>query len=151
MNAVRMCGTFVVIVEMRDAIDNPAKYSPTTTLPLLCVTSVFYRSYMSYRTYRVSFRNPLQLNKLTQLSDHHSFFTFQPAGERWSVAQLVLALQVIPNLAVCTLTVPTKIAVRDSVDGQVLKAAQQAVLLGNAHFVAQYVETNELLVGIEQV
>jgi hypothetical protein len=58
---------------------------------------------------------------------------------------------VIPNLAVCTFTVPTKIAVRDGIDGQVLKAAQQAVLLGNAHFGAQYVEIDELLVGIEQV
>ena len=96
-------------------------------------------------------RNPLQLDKLTQLSDHHSFFTFQPARERWSIAQLVLTFHVIPNLAVCTLSVPTEVAVRDGVDGQVLKAAQQAVLLGNAHFVAQYVEIDELLVGIEQV
>src|SRR5215217_7876293 len=89
-------------------------------------------------------RNPFQLDKLAQLSYHHSLFTFEPARERWSVAQLVLPFQVIPDLAVCTLTVPAKIAVRDGVDGEILKAAQQAVLLGNAHFVAQYVEIDEL-------
>ena len=57
----------------------------------------------------------------------------------------------IPDLAVCTLTIPTEVAVRNRVDGQVLKAAQEAVLFGNAHFVAQYVEIDELLVGIEQI
>ena len=97
------------------------------------------------------FRDPLQLDKPAQLCNHHSLFTFEPTGERWSVAELVLALEVIPNLAICTLTVPAKVAVRDGIDGEVLKAAQQAVLFGNAHFVAQYVEIDELLVGIEQV
>jgi hypothetical protein len=58
---------------------------------------------------------------------------------------------VIPNLAVCTFTVPTKVAVRDGINGEVLKAAQQAVLLGHAHFVAHYLEIDELLVGIEQI
>ena len=135
--------TFVVTVVTRDKINNLQNTLPPRQ----------YRSYRTYRTYisRLLLRDPLELDKPAQLRDHHSFFTFQPARKRWSVAKLVLALQVIPNLAVCTLTVPTKIAVRDRVDGQVLKTTQQAVLLGNAHFVAQYVEIDELLVGIEQV
>jgi hypothetical protein len=58
---------------------------------------------------------------------------------------------VIPDLAVCTLAIPAKVAVGNGVDGQVLKAAQQAVLLGHAHRVAHYLEIDELLVRIEQI
>lgn len=124
-----MLVTFVMIVVMLVAIDNAG------TLP----------------TAFLLFRNTLQLDKPTQLRDHHSLFTFHPARERWSVTQFVLSFQVIPDLAVCTLAIPAEIAVRDGIDREVLKAAQQAVLLGNAHFAAHYFEIDELLVGIEQI
>ena len=155
-----MCVTSVVIVVMHDATSSPQNTLPPlhSSLCNLCVSVVVVcigfttpESQRTQRLHRVLFSYPLEFDKPAQLSNHHSFFTLQPARKRWPVAQLVLALQVIPNLAVCTLAVPTKIAVRDRIDGQVLKAAQQAVLLGNAHFGAQYVEIDELLVGIEQV
>ena len=96
-------------------------------------------------------RNSLELDKPAELRDHHSLFTLQPARQRRSVALLVLAFHVIPDLAIGAFTVPAEIAVRDGVDGEVLKTAQQAILLRNADFVAHYLETDELLVRIEQI
>lgn len=97
------------------------------------------------------FRDSFEFDKTTQLRDHHSLFTFHAARERRPVAQLVLSSQVVPDLAVCTLTVPTKITVRNGINREVLEAAQQAILLGDAHFATHYLEIDELLVGIEQI
>jgi hypothetical protein len=99
----------------------------------------------------ILFRDSFELDKPAQLRDHHSLFAFHPARECRPVTQLILSPQVIPDLAVCTLTVPAEIPVRDSINGEVLETAQQAVLLGNGHFVSHYLEIDELLVGIEQI
>ena len=57
----------------------------------------------------------------------------------------------IPDLAIRTLAVPAEVAIRDRIDRKKLKAAQQPVLLRNADFVAHNLETDELLVRIEQI
>ena len=57
----------------------------------------------------------LQLNKPAELTYHHSLFTFQPAREAGPIGLFALALHAKPNLAVRTLAVPTKVAVRDRI------------------------------------
>jgi hypothetical protein len=64
---------------------------------------------------------------VAELCDHHSVLAFHAARKRGTIALLVLAFLVVPDLAVGTFTVPTKIAVRNRVDREVLKAAQQPV------------------------
>ena len=59
--------------------------------------------------------NSLQLNKPTQLRNHHPLHTFNATGQRWTIARLILALHVIPNLTIGAFTVPTKVSVRDGV------------------------------------
>ena len=63
------------------------------------------------------FSYSFELDKPTEPGDHHSFFTLEPARERGPVILLVLPFQVIPDLAIRTLTVPAEVAVRDRVDG----------------------------------
>jgi hypothetical protein len=58
---------------------------------------------------------------------------------------------VIPDLAVCTFTIPAEIAIRDRIDTQILKAPEQPVFLGHADFIAHNFQTNQLLVRIEQI
>ena len=55
--------------------------------------------------------NPLQLNKPTQLCNHHSLHTFNATGQCWTIARFILAFHVIPNLTIRAFTVPTKVSV----------------------------------------
>jgi len=96
-------------------------------------------------------RDSLELDESTQSGDHHSFFTLQPARQRRPVALLALPFHVIPDLAVRTLPVPAKIAIRDRIQRQVLKTTQNTILLRNADLVAHYFDAYQLLVGIEQI
>src|SRR5688572_25338726 len=57
-----------------------------------------------------------ELNKRAQSGNHHSFFTLHPARQPWSIARSILPFQVIPDLAIRAVAVPTKIAIRDRVD-----------------------------------
>src|SRR6185369_11596891 len=93
--------------------------------------------------------DPLELDEPAELRDHHSLFTLQTARERRPVALLVLAFHVIPDLAIRAFTVPAEVAVRNGIDGEVLKAAQQPVFFRHADLVAHDFETDELLVRIE--
>lgn len=98
-----------------------------------------------------SFRNSLKLDEATELGNHHALFALQSTRQRGPVALLVLSFQVIPDLAVGAVAIPAKVAVRDGVDGQVLKTAQQPVLLRHVDSFANYLEADKLLVRIEQI
>jgi hypothetical protein len=97
------------------------------------------------------FRYAFELDEPTEPRNHHSFFTLETARECGAVALLVLPLQVIPDLAIRTLAIPAKVAVRDRVEGQVLETPQQAILLGYADFFADYLNADQLLVRIEEI
>ena len=84
------------------------------------------------------FRNAFEFDKPAELSDDHSFFTLQTARQPRPVALFVLVFRVIPDLTIGTFTVPAEVAVRDRVDGEVLKAPQQTIVLRHADFVAHY-------------
>ena len=94
-------------------------------------------------------RDPFELDKPAELSDDHSFFTLQTARQPRPVALFVLVFRVIPDLAIGTFTVPAEVAVRDRVDGEVLKAPQQTIVFRYANFVAHYFQTDQLLIRIE--
>jgi len=96
-------------------------------------------------------RNSLELDEATEPGNHHALFTLQPARQRGPVALLVLPFQVIPDLAIGAVAIPAEVAVRDGVDGEVLKTAQQPILLRHAHSLANYLEADKLLVRIEQI
>lgn len=93
---------------------------------------------MSYRSYQSLTGNSFQINKPTQFTNYHSFFTFNSACQRWSIALLVLPFHAKPNLAVSALTIPAKVAVRNSIYREKLKATQQAILLWNVYLLAEY-------------
>lgn len=96
-------------------------------------------------------RYSLEFDKPAQLRDHHPLFTFQPARQRRPIVLLVLASLVIPDLAIGALSIPTEVAVRNRVDGQVLKTTQQTILFRHADFIAHDLETDKPLVRIEQI
>jgi len=68
--------------------------------------------------------NSIQLNKSAQLRNDHPFRAFNTTGKCWTIARLILAFHVIPNLTVCAFTIPTEVSVRDRVYGQILKTAE---------------------------
>ena len=98
-----------------------------------------------------SLGDPFELDKPAELRDHHSFFTLEPARQRGSVVLFVLPFEVIPDLAIGTLTVPAKVAVRDGVERQVLKTTQQAILFRHVDLLPNYLDAYQLLVRIEQI
>ena len=106
---------------------------------------------ISHKKAQNLFGDAFELDKAAQTSDHHSFFTLQTARQRGPVVQFVLPFHVIPNLAIRTLTIPAEVSVRDRIDGKVLKAAQETILLRDTDLVAHYFETDELLVRFEQI
>jgi hypothetical protein len=58
---------------------------------------------------------------------------------------------VIPDLAVCAFAIPAEVAVRDCVDGKVLKAPEQTVLFGNHDLVPKDFDRDKLFVRIEKI
>jgi hypothetical protein len=95
--------------------------------------------------------NALEFDEAAEPGNDHAFFTFQAAGKRGFVVDVTLTLQVVPNLAVCALTVPAEIPIRDRVDGQVLKAPEQTILLGHTDFLAEDLDTNESFIRVEKI
>jgi hypothetical protein len=61
----------------------------------------------------VLLRDPIELDEGAHGGNLHSFDHFQPACKGRFIVLLRFPVCVIPNLAVCTLTVPTKISVRN--------------------------------------
>jgi hypothetical protein len=97
------------------------------------------------------FRNALELDKSAELCDHHSLFTLQTTRQGRPVALLVLIFHVIPNLAIGTFAIPAEVAVRDRVDGKILKATQESIVLRHADVVAHDFQMDQLFVRIEQI
>jgi hypothetical protein len=65
--------------------------------------------------------DPVELDERAHGSNLHSFDHFQAAGERGFIALLRFSVSVIPNLAVCAFTIPTKISVRNCLQREELK------------------------------
>jgi hypothetical protein len=95
--------------------------------------------------------NPLQLNKPAQLRNHHPFHTFNAAGQCWTIAGLILALHVIPNLTIGAFTIPTKVSVRDGVYRKILKTAEQSISFRDINLTAKHFNAHQFFVRVEQI
>lgn len=84
----------------------------------------------------------VEFDELAQLSDNHSFCYFRTTREDGLVVGVGLSEVVIPDLTVRTFAVPTEVAVRNRIEGKVLKAAQQAVFLRNLDLLAEDLNRN---------
>ena len=79
------------------------------------VSKTFHSSGVRKNQAKLVLCNPLQLNKPAQLRNYHPLHAFNATGQRWTIARLILALHVIPNLTIGAFTVPTKVSVGDGV------------------------------------
>jgi hypothetical protein len=61
------------------------------------------------------FRNPVKLDKLADGGNRHPFDHFHAAGEAGLVTVVGLSVGVIPDLAIRTLAVPTKVPIGNCV------------------------------------
>ena len=71
----------------------------------------------------ILFRDSFELDKLAHGSNLHSFDHFHAARESGLIVVFGLPAGVIPDLAIGTLTIPTKIPVRNCVQREKLKTA----------------------------
>lgn len=93
----------------------------------------------------------LKLDEGAHRSNRHSFDHFHAAGESRLCTLVGLTVDLIPNLTIGTVTVPTKVSIGNCFKGEELEAAQQPVLFGHVHALAQDFNFDELLVRVEQI
>ena len=94
-----------------------------------------------------------QLDARVDGRNSHVLDYFQTAGERGLVL-LRLIGGVVPNLAVCTLAIPAKIPVRNRLERQELKTAQQHIIFrdvdlaaADLYFYQFFVRLEDLVIG----
>ena len=92
-----------------------------------------------------------ELDKLAHRSNHHPLDHFYPTSESWPVIVVVLSGGVIPDLAICALTIPTKVAIGNRFQREKLETAKQPVLLRHFHSPAQNFNSDEPFIRVEQL
>ena len=81
--------------------------------------------------------------------NHHIFDHVNAAGECRLIRLIRLFFGVVPNLAVGAVAIPAKIAVRNRLEGKILKATQQAILFRHFNALAQHFNRHKSVVRIK--
>lgn len=97
----------------------------------------------------VLLRYPFKLDEWTYSRDLHSFDHFHAARQTWLVVLVGLSLGVVPDLAIRTVAVPTKIPIGNCLQREILKTTEQTVLLRHLNPLAEDFNLHQSLKRIQ--